>query len=71
MDEKKYPVFYYDAENMDLEILVKIAKQLQVLYEEEGFHCIFLPLTMKLEWLPKEILLQQLKEHIKEVESWE
>ena len=71
MDEKKYPVFYYDAENMDLEILVKIAKQLQVLFKEDGLHCIFLPSTVKLKWLPKEILLQKLEEWSEEVESWE
>ena len=25
MDEKKYPVLYYDIENMDVDVLVKIA----------------------------------------------
>lgn len=71
MNEKKYPTLYYDVENMDLDVLVKIAEQLDILYEEDNLHCIFLPLTIKQEWLSKENILQQLNEMIKEVESWE
>lgn len=71
MDEKKYPVLYYDIENMDVDVLVKIAEQLNALYEEDGLHCIFLPTTLKQEWGSKETILRQLDEIVKEVESWE
>ena len=71
MDEKKYPVLYYDIENMDLDVLVKIAEQLNALYEEDGIHCVILPTTLKQEWVSKETILRQLDEIVKEVESWE
>lgn len=71
MNEKKYPVLYYDIENMDLDVLVTIAEQLNNLYEEDGLHCIFLPITLKQEWVNKETILRQLDEIVKEVESWE
>ena len=56
---------------MDLDVLVKIAEQLNALYEEDGIHCVFLPITLKQEWVSKETILQQLDEIVKEVESWE
>lgn len=71
MNEKKYPTLYYDVENMDVDVLVKIAEQLSALYEEDGLHCIFLPITLKQEWVSKETILRQLDEIVKEVESWE
>lgn len=71
MDEKKYPTLYYDIENIDLDVLDKIAVQLNALYEEEGIHCVILPTTLKQEWISKEELLKRLNEIVKEVESWE
>lgn len=69
--DKKYSVLYYDVENVDLDYLVKLSDQIEAFHKKENIHFLLLPTTVKQEWISKDELLKQLKEMIKEVESWE
>jgi hypothetical protein len=71
MDNKKYSVIYYDVENTDLDYLVELSDQIKAFHEKENIHFLLLPTTVKQEWISKDELLEQLKEMVKEVESWE
>lgn len=70
-DDKKYSVLYYDVENTNLDYLVELSHQIKAFHEKENIHFLLLPTTVKQEWISKEELLEDLKEMIKEVESWE
>jgi len=68
--EEKYPVLYYDLENIDLETLQKLADQLEEYFKRENVPFILLPKQMDVEWITKEEALKRI-ESIKEyVETW-
>ena len=71
MDDKKYSVIYYDVENVDSDYLINLSDQIKAFHEKENIHFLLLPTTVKQEWINKDELLKQLKDMVKEVESWE
>lgn len=72
MDEKKYPVLYYDMNNVDRETLLKLSDQLGKYFDRENVPFILLPKdVMELKWLSKEEALDLLNKIVEEVKSWE
>jgi len=72
MDEKRYPVLYYDMNNVDKETLLKLSDQLGKYFDRENVPFILLPKDiMELKWLPKEEALNLLNKIVEEVKSWE
>lgn len=68
--EEKYPVLYYDLENIDLETLRELADGLEEYFKREKVPFILLPKQMDMKWMTKEEALKRI-ESIKEyVETW-
>ena len=68
--EGKYPVLYYDLENIDLETLRELADGLEEYFKRENVPFILLPKQMDMKWMTKEEALKRI-ESIKEyVETW-
>ena len=72
MDEKKFPVLYYDLSTVDLDTVAKLSNQLANYFKREKVPFVLLPKdVMTLKLLSKKEALDNLKEIMKEVESWE
>ena len=69
-NDKKYSVIYYDTENVTEEQLADLSDQITAFHKKKGINFLLLPTTLEQKWMNKEDLLNQLKEMIKEVESW-
>ena len=72
MDEKKFPVLYYDLDIADLDLIYQISNQLTEYFNREKVPFILLPKdVMTLKLLSKKEALDKLRDIMKEVESWE
>ncbi len=72
MNEKKFPVLYYDLDIADVELVQQISNQLADYFQREKVPFILLPKdVMTLKLLSKKEALDKLKDIVKEVESWE
>lgn len=72
MDEKKFPVLYYDLDTVDVELVQTISNQLAEYFQREKVPFILLPKdVMTLKLLSKKEALDKLRDIMKEVESWE
>lgn len=72
MNEKKFPVLYYDLDIADLDLVQQISNQLAEYFQREKVPFILLPKdVMTLKLLSKKEALDKLRDIIKEVESWE
>ena len=71
MDEKKYPVLYYDTNGIDLTTLLTLVQPLVEYYEKKDIKFILLPREIKQEWMAKEEVLEYLDKMREEVESWQ
>lgn len=72
MDEKKFPVLYYDLDIADLDLVYQISNQLTEYFKREKVPFILLPKdVMTLKLLSKKEALDKLRDIMKEVESWE
>ena len=72
MDEKKFPVLYYDLDIADLDLVQQISNQLAEYFQREKVPFILLPKdVMTLKLLSKKEALDKLRDIMKEVESWE
>ena len=69
--EKKYPVLYYDLENIDFDTLVRLVEQLEEYFNRENIPFLLLPKNMNLEYLTKERALEELKRLEEYVKTWE
>ena len=69
--EEKYPVLYYDLENIDDETLYKIAEQLEEYFKRENVPLILLPNQTNLNWLTKKEALEQIEKLKEYVETWQ
>ena len=68
--EEKYPVLYYDLENIDYDTLRELADGLEEYFKREKVPFILLPKQMDIKWMTKEEALKRI-ESIKEyVETW-
>ncbi len=69
-NEKKYPVVYYDLNDVNPKAVKEISDQIAEYFERAPF-ILFLPKdVMVLKWLSKEEALENLRNIIKEVEEW-
>lgn len=72
MDEKKFPVLYYDLDTVDIELVQQIVNQLDDYFQREKVPFVLLPKdVITLKFVSKKEALDNLKEIMKEVESWE
>lgn len=72
MNEKKFPVLYYDLDIADLDLVQQISNQLAEYFQREKVPFILLPKdVMTLKLLSKKETLDKLRDIMKEVESWE
>ena len=72
MNEKKFPVLYYDLDIADVELVQQISNQLSNYFQREKIPFILLPKdVMTLKLLSKKEALDKLRDIMKEVESWE
>ena len=69
--EKEYPILYYDLENIDLEILDRLAKQLEEYFKRENVPFILLPKQTNMKWLTKKEALEQIEKLKEYVETWQ
>ena len=69
--EGKYPVLYYDLETIDLDILTKLATQLEKYFERENVSFILLPKQTTMKWLTKKEALEQIEKLKEYVEAWQ
>lgn len=70
-NDKKYSVIYYDIENVSPDYLADLSDQIEAFHKKKELNFLLLPTVLKQEWISKDELLEQLKDMIKEVESWE
>ena len=70
-NENKYPVLYYDMENMDSDTFQTLSLQLCEYFAREKVHFILLPKQTQLKWCTKDEIKEQLLKALKEVETWE
>ena len=69
--EEKYPVLYYDLENIDLEDLRELADELGEYFKRKNIPFILLPKQTNLKWLTKKEALEQIEKLKEYVETWQ
>ncbi len=69
--EKKYPVLYYDLENIGDETLHELADGLEEYFKRENVPFILLPKQTNLNWLTKKEALEQVEKLKEYVETWQ
>ena len=69
--EEKYPVLYYDLENIDLETLRELADGLEEYFKRENVPFILLPKQTNMKWLTKKEALEQIEKLKEYVETWQ
>ena len=69
--EEKYPVLYYNLENIDLETLHELADGLGEYFKKENVPFILLPKQTNLNWLTKKEALEQIEKLKEYVETWQ
>ena len=73
-NEKKYPVLYYDLddlENFSPDFIVDIGQQLADYFKREKVPFILIPKVTNLKWITKEDAIEQLETMLEEVKTWE
>lgn len=68
--EEKYPVLYYDLENISDETLHELADGLEEYFKRENVPFILLPKQMDMKWMTKKEALEQIKNIKEYVETW-
>ena len=68
--EEKYPVLYYDLENIDLDTLRELADGLEDYFKRENVPFILLPKQMDMKWMTKEEALKKIESIKGYVETW-
>lgn len=68
--EEKYPVLYYDLENISDETLHELANGLEEYFKRENVPFILLPKQMDMKWMTKKEALEQIKNIKEYVETW-
>lgn len=71
MEDKVYPVLYYDLKNTDLETLNHVHEQLEQFFARQDVPFLLLPKDTSLKWLTKKEALQEIKNIEEYVETWE
>ena len=72
MNEKKFPVLYYDLDTVDIELVQQIVNQLADYFQREKVPFVLLPKdVITLKFVSKKETLDKLRDIMKEVESWE
>lgn len=69
--EEKYPVLYYDLENIDLETLRELADGLEEYFKRENVPFILLPKQTNMKWLTKKEALEQIEKLKEYIETWQ
>lgn len=69
--EEKFPVLYYDLENIDLETLMELSKSLEKYFNRENIPFILLPKQMNMQWMTKKEALEQIEKLKEYVETWQ
>lgn len=70
-NENKYPVLYYDLENIDSDTLMRVFEQLSDYFKKEKVPFIMLPKQTNLSWLTKEEAVEIIEKMLEEVKKWE
>ena len=69
--EEKYPVLYYDLENIDYDTLRELADGLEKYFKRENVPFILLPKQTNMKWLTKKEALEQIEKLKEYVETWQ
>lgn len=70
-NENKYPVLYYDLENIDSDTLMRVFEQLSDYFKKEKVPFIMLPKQTNLSWLTKEEAVEIIEKMLEEVKKWD
>lgn len=68
--EEKYPVLYYDLENISDETLHELAEEIGEYFKRENVPFILLPKQTNMKWLTKKEALEQIEKLKEYVETW-
>ena len=71
MESKVYPVLYYDMEQSDMTLLMKVFEQLDKFFQRENIPFLCLPKETNLKYMTKEEAINEINKLMEYVETWE
>lgn len=71
MENKVYPVLYYDMEQSDMSILMRVFDQLDKFFQKENIPFLCLPKETNLRYMTKEEAIDEINKLMEYVETWE
>lgn len=71
MENKVYPVLYYDTEGSDMSMIMEVVKQLEEFFKRQTIPFLCLPKETNLKYMTKEEAIDELNKLMEYVKTWE